>query len=221
MNFWQLTSIFKSEREMLESTLNNPRWEKYYQQYIVIKSILDQQDRVILDEVIPFELAKTICQKSKLEVYLYYQQNPPLLITQKTNSLGKHELLRAEEVFIRFGSTPLEDLLENGRVQVYPKPLHGKVEVLGAYNLTNLGVLAILRSELYPLPAGMLLSSPNGAMSWDVHKEANMLITPYAAHQKRESQRDQGIGHYLITPISLPENTKPIEGELLVIQSVS
>jgi hypothetical protein len=56
MKFWELTSIFRSEKALLLQTLNQTRWQKYFENFINLNNIVKIQDRQTLDEEIPNEL---------------------------------------------------------------------------------------------------------------------------------------------------------------------
>lgn len=121
MKFWELISAFRSENDVVKVVLEKEIWHKYKTYYDNFDIIVSKQDRSILDEVIPFELAKEVCEKSKLVFYLYKNENKLLLKSSIFQSGTDFEPLNAMEVLIRFGGKYIEEVLEYGSAFVKEK----------------------------------------------------------------------------------------------------
>lgn len=202
MKFWELISAFRSEKDNLKSILSNARWRKYEIYFNDMDSIVAKQDRLILDEEIPFQLAKEVCGLSKLKFYLYYKDNPHILSSYKQDTENVYEELSALDILVRFGGSYIEDALEFGTSKVAPREIGKDIEVLGVCKLTGIGIVAFLRTENYILQEGCLISAFDNKRKWVVKGEPFMFIDPYPAHEKRERQSEQGIRLYRITPIN-------------------
>lgn len=118
MKFWELTSAFRSETDLLEQTLKQVKWKKYYDNFLHLNNIILRQDREILDEKIPIELALEICSKSSLKFWLYKSKEPKLLSTFKFDNAEQADLLTASEVLVRFGGKTMEEALEKSYTEV-------------------------------------------------------------------------------------------------------
>ncbi|HAO09491.1 MAG TPA: hypothetical protein DCQ50_21465 [Chryseobacterium sp.] len=147
MKFWELTSAFRSETDNLKSVLKNDRWKKYHNYYENLNSIVAKQDRNILDEEVPFHLAKEVCELSKIKFYLYYKDNPHCLTSYKQDTDQPFEELSTLDILIRFGGSFIEETLEKSTSEVTPRKIGNDIEVLGVYKLTNIGIMAFLRME--------------------------------------------------------------------------
>ena len=79
MKFWELISAFRSEKENLNSILDKPEWKEFKSQFQNFNENVNQRNREILDKEFPFELAKEVCEKSKLKFYLYYERKPQMI----------------------------------------------------------------------------------------------------------------------------------------------
>lgn len=216
MKFWELTSAFRTEKENLETVFAKDCWKKYRIAYENLNSIVARQDRDLLDEVVPFQLARDVCALSKLKFYLYYQEMPHHLYTREPEHPGDYEVLNASEVLLRFGGRYIEEVLEYGMAYVAPKEIGAHIEVLDVFTLTQTGMVAFMRTTNGPLKKGAQLVSPDGQRSWIVQEEPFVRMNPYAAHLKRTQQIQQGIRQYLILP--LDGSGKPKETELLKIE---
>ena len=213
MKFWELISAFRSETENLNSVFLNPQWTKYKSHYHNINQIAQRQNRQVLDEEIPFELAKEVCEMSKLKFYLYYKDTPHRLASYQQGNDTPFEEVSSLDILLRFGGSCIEETVERTISEVVPRKLDNNVEVLGAFNLTNRGMFAFLRTENSILVANELISSMVNTRVWTVLKEPFMFVNPYSAYEKQERQKEQGIRQYIIKPILGMD--KPLDTELL------
>jgi hypothetical protein len=213
MKFWELTSAFRSETDNLESVLAKDSWTKFKSQYDNLKEIVQRQDRQILDEEIPFQLAKEVCELSKLKFYLYYKDTPHRLASYQQGNDTPFEEISPLDILIRFGGSYIEETMERTMSDVIPRKLGDHIEVLGAFNVTNRGMIAFLRTETSKLTENEIITSLDNSREWTVIKEPFMFIDPYSAYEKQERQKDQGIRQYIIEPTV--GNGKPLDAELL------
>ena len=121
MKFWELISAFRSEKENLISVLNKSKWRKFRVNFENIDQIIINQNREILNEEIPFDLAKEACEKSKLKFYLYHENNRQVLRSNQLSTKGKFEEITPLEILLRFGGKFLEETLEKGSSFVQDK----------------------------------------------------------------------------------------------------
>lgn len=86
--------------------------------------------------------------------------------------------------------------------------------MIGSYNLTAVGLLSTLRTEINRLPDNCILTTPDGTKQWKVKGEYKPLVVdPYSAYEKLEAQKQQNIRDYLLDGID--HNDKPRPGSLL------
>ena len=114
MKFWELISAFRSEKENLVSVLKKSKWRKFRVNFENIDQIIINQNGEILNEEIPFDLAKEVCKKSKLKFYLYHENNRKVLKTNQLNTKEKFEEITPLEILLRFGGKFIEETLEKG-----------------------------------------------------------------------------------------------------------
>lgn len=213
MKFWELISAFRSEKENLNSVLDKPEWKEYKVQFQNIDEIVNQQNRKVLDKEIPFQLSKEVCEKSELKFYLYYEKKPQMITSWKKGNDEKFEIVTPLDILLRYGGRFIEETLERSISEVQLKVIGNDVEVLGAFNITNRGIIAILRTENSKLMNGEIIYSEDQKRKWEILEETFMTASPFSAYQKKESQKEQGIRDYLIK--SLNNEGKPIEKEIL------
>ena len=216
MKFWELISAFRSEKQIIEAALAKPQWTGYKGQYDDFDQLVNNQNRKILDADIPFDLAYDICSKSELVFWLNYRVVPNHLTCSKQNDDEKLERILPAEILVRFGGAAIEDALEYGSTYVTPRYLNGEIEVIGSYNLTNIGILAILRTENDLQLPGKHIYSTVSSNEWFVKSTPFMFVDPISAHLKMEAEKKQGIIHYIIKPVI--GNEKPYPGELLKLK---
>lgn len=114
MKFWELTSAFRSERDILEFILGKPQWKEFNNHFKNFTSLVKEQNRTILDQQLPYELIKEVCQISKLKFYLYGTN----LRSTKIFGDDNFEELSSLEVFLRYGGECIEEVLEKGSLGV-------------------------------------------------------------------------------------------------------
>lgn len=216
MKFWELTSAFRSEADNLNLVLSRPQWAKYKASYSNLANIVRRQDRAILDEEIPFQLAKEVCELSKQKFYLYYKDTPHCLASYQYGDKESFEEVSPLEILLRFGGSYIEETIERTMADVIPKKLDDQIEVLGAFAITAIGMIAFLRSEKGKLKDGLQISSLDEAREWTVIKEHLILVDPYSGYIKQVHQKEQGIRQYVIRPES--GAGKPMDGEVLKIK---
>jgi hypothetical protein len=108
MKFWQLTSIFRDEKEILEVEFNKPQWLEYLKNYENLEFLVKRQQRNILDMQIPFLLLKNICLKSKKKIY--GSSNDDTIYNYKNDSTNR-EYTIADAVDI-FDHNAIEEVFE-------------------------------------------------------------------------------------------------------------
>jgi hypothetical protein len=215
MKFWELTSAFRNEPNILNQVLGQDKWTKYYNQYKRLDEIVLKQERHILDEELPFDLCYEITEKSKQEFWLSFKEQPQVLYSYRPD-IEDLERLLPSEILTRFGGDKIEDAHERCSTDVQPKPLKGNVEVIDSFNLTSLGLLSILRTEKNILPDNCILSTLDEINRWKVkHEFKQLFIDPYSAYEKVEAQKKQNIRQYLLS--SIENDEKPKAGEFLKI----
>lgn len=123
MKFWELTSGFRSEKDNLKKVFERDSWSKYRNQYDNLDNLVKNQDRTILDEVIPFDLAKEVCELSKMKFYLFYKEHPIRLSTWVSETDKEYEEVTSLDILLRFGGEFIEETIEYGSSYVIPKKL--------------------------------------------------------------------------------------------------
>ena len=118
MKFWELTSIFRSEKDLLEQTLNQNKWQKYFQSYLDLEQIIKVQDRNTLDEEIPDDLAVEVCSKSQIKFWFYAQMRPPCLSSYKFADIYPVDVLPIKDAFRKFGGHKVEEALEKSYTEI-------------------------------------------------------------------------------------------------------
>lgn len=216
MKFWELISVFRSEEDNLIKVFERDNWSKYRNQYNNFDNLVINQDRTILDEVIPFDLAKEVCEISKMKFYLFYKENPNRLRTWVRETDEEYEVVTPLDILLRFGGKFIEETLEYGSSYVIPKVLGKNIEVLGTFNLTQIGMLSILRTENGKLNDNQIITSLDNSREWIIVNEPVMFLKPMSASIKRNQQIEQGIVQYIIKPIK--GNEKPIDKEILKLK---
>ena len=215
MKFWELTSAFREEPNILQQVLIQDKWTKYYNQYKRIENIVRNQERNILDEELPFDLCYEVADKSKQEYWLAFNEHPQVLYNYRP-SIEDLERLFPSEILTRFGGHKIEDAHERSQTDVQPRELNGNVEVINSFNLTSIGLLSILRTEQNCLPNNCLLSTLDDKKHWKVKNEfKQFFIDPYSAYEKVETQRKQNIRQYLLDNVAYDAKPKP--GQILKI----
>ncbi|WP_118974208.1 hypothetical protein [Taibaiella koreensis] len=213
MKFWELIAAFRNETDNLKSVLQQQRWRKYQICYCNLEAIQAMQDKRILDEDIPFQLAKEVCELSELTFFLYYREEPHRLSKNKLDTDQPFEQLSPYDILVRFGGAFIARTIENGVSEVMPGVIGNDIEVLAVYKLTNIGMMAFLRMDNGFLKKGDQIGSLDNLRQWTVLEEPFILVDPYEAKEKRERQKEQGIRLYKILPMN--GSGKPQETEIL------
>ena len=213
MKFWELVSAFRSEKDILSEVLQNPQWEMYYKYFLNLESIITKQDRLILDKTVPFDLAYEICWKSKLRFYLSYKESPQIIYHLKQDPQEDFQQIFASDILIRYGGNVIEEILEYGSAKVDLRQIGDRIEVIECFNMSQIGMLAVLRTENAPLQNNDILKSAENSLEWLVINEPVMFVDPYSAYLRKAQNKEQGIIEYRIQPIN--HNNKPRIQELL------
>ena len=217
MKFWELTSAFRTETENLKKVFSKDCWTKYKTQFENLETIISNQDRRILDEEIPFELAKEVCDLSKIKFYLYYKDLPNILTSWKQDKNEEFELINASDILVRFGGQYIEETLERSYSEVRPRQIGENIEVIAVYNLTNIGMVTFLRTERVALEKDEILKSLDNQRQWKIIGQNSFLFHSIESLAKTENQKKQGIRQYKIEPLN--DSGKPKEAELLKIET--
>lgn len=109
MSFWQLVSIFRDDPFSLERLFQTTKWNMYFDWFKNFARHVNQQDRQILDTVLPSELVNEAMQCCCLQFlvrdgFLYRWR-------EKTAVQG---VLSATDVYNRYGGAAIEEVLEFG-----------------------------------------------------------------------------------------------------------
>ena len=112
MKFWELTSIMRTQREDLENLLQDQKWSQYRGWYADMSRIVDEQDRTVLDSIVPDDLALAALARFSDR---FQVQNGYLYGCPKDDASVS---LSALESYIRFGGTAIEETLERGSAKV-------------------------------------------------------------------------------------------------------
>lgn len=121
MKFWELISAFRSEKENLNVVLGRPKWKRYKVQLENFDKMVRQQKREILDEKVPFQLSKEVCENSAQQFYLYYKRRSHIITKRKKEVDDKFEMITALDILLRYGGQYLEQILEKGIIEVNSK----------------------------------------------------------------------------------------------------
>ncbi len=212
MKFWELISSFRTEKENLQKVLSNQKWVTYKLCYDKIDKTQNFTDRELLDKEIPLELGKEVCELSKLRFFLHFKEKPHILRLNQLGSSENYEIVSPLDILLRFGGTYIEETLEYGSARVFTRELGQDIEVLGAFNLNKIGMVAFLRSN-NNLSKKDTLYSNDDLRAWVIVEEHFPFVTPSSASEKIERQKQQGIRQYILEP--LIGSDKPKDTELL------
>lgn len=212
MKFWELTSAFREESNIIVQVLKQNKWKNYFDHYKRLEEIIRKQQRDILDEELPFDLCYEVADKSNREYWLAFEVKPQVLYNYRPD-IEDLERLLPSEILVRFGGDKIEEANEYSYTNVQPRSINGFAEVIGSYNLTSVGLLFIMRTENSKLPDNCILSTVDNSKKWRVNREDKVWVDPYSAWEKLQAQKKQNIIHYLVDGIGHNEKAKP--GELL------
>ena len=122
MKFWELASAFRDEESILKSTLRDPKWQAFRDNYENLESIIKNQNREILDQEIPYQLAFEVCSQSNKKFFYYPSRLPKLLSTfqwQRNSPNEVMEILSPVDILKRFGGSKIEEVFEKSYTEVY------------------------------------------------------------------------------------------------------
>lgn len=112
MKFWQLVSIYRDCCDVLEIVLQENKWKRYSKAYHKFEELVQNQQREILDEILPEELICSVLKQDKRQLYIsdgYLRLQPSKDSDAMTSILS---------VYHQYGGKMLEDILEFGSVKV-------------------------------------------------------------------------------------------------------
>lgn len=72
MRFWELFSVFRGKRVLLEQLLYEPRWRKYYDRLSVFDRHGSAANRAVMDESLPNDL---VMAAMELLTVVFYVEN--------------------------------------------------------------------------------------------------------------------------------------------------
>jgi hypothetical protein len=113
MRFWELISIMRTDTEALQSLLRDERWVEHRQWYSDIRRLVCEQDRKILDSVVPEELARSAMAVSS---HRFQLRNGYLYPYQVGDAPVAY--VSALDIYLLFGGAAIEEALEKGSVKV-------------------------------------------------------------------------------------------------------
>ena len=119
MKFWELVWAFRDEKDILETVLSNPKWKSYQISYQNLDVLVAEQNRYILDEEIPYELALEVCCKSHKQYWFYPNRMFQILCGFRWDLNEPVEILNVEEVLNRFGGHIIEEVFEKSYTECY------------------------------------------------------------------------------------------------------
>jgi hypothetical protein len=121
MRFWELTSAFREEENILKIVLLQSKWKSFLDNYENLEAIVRRQNREILGQEIPHQLLFEVCSKSHKKFWYYPNREPKLLSTfpwQLKSSNELFEILNALDVLNRFGGSIIEEVHERSYTEV-------------------------------------------------------------------------------------------------------
>ena len=86
MKFWQLTSIFRDEEDLLRQEFSKEKWYSYLRSFENLESIVKNQERDILDAEVDSDLLEKICSKSNKK--LYWSKDKSRLYSYKNSDIS-------------------------------------------------------------------------------------------------------------------------------------
>ena len=121
MKFWEVVSAFREDPKLLRSVLASPRWrDQYWQHFMQWDVLVDTQQREILDEPVPMDLTREICQKVQLSFVLRRDPRGTWLRSYLPGRNSEDNLpkLSALDVHERYGPAVIEEVREYGSARV-------------------------------------------------------------------------------------------------------
>jgi len=112
MRFWQLFSIARDQPELLRGVaLQRFEWARYAANAAEIHSIIDRQDRQILDEVVDADFSRAVLTQVKKPLYLGGG-------CLRSRRLQYEIEISVLEAVLRFGGEAVEDAFEKGSTPI-------------------------------------------------------------------------------------------------------
>ena len=123
MKFWELVSAFREAPEPLREVLTSDRWgEPYGRWYAAFDRLVTEQDRSVLDAIVPLELSREVALRCPLAIF-YVAALGVLrhVLPDGLDDKGQPLLeLTALEVHDQYGGAIIEEILEYGSVAAGP-----------------------------------------------------------------------------------------------------
>ena len=116
MRFWELIAIFRDEKNILETEFKTSRWYKYAENYKNLDSIIDSQNRNILDAEVEDDLLRAICSKSKKKIY-YSDGDKKIFSYKNRDTIYEIPILKAINLFEH---SNIEEVFEKTESDDYP-----------------------------------------------------------------------------------------------------
>lgn len=98
MKFWQVTSIFRDEEDILVKVFSRHKEFKYLEYFNDLDNIIEKQKRDILDAEIDEGVLMEVCALSKKIIYLTTTEHE-LYLYKTTTSIGQIPILKAVELY--------------------------------------------------------------------------------------------------------------------------
>jgi hypothetical protein len=98
MKFWQVTSIFRDEKDILVNVFSQHKEFKYLEYLNDLSDIVKKQKREILDAEIDEGVLMEVCALSKKIIYLTTTEHE-LYLYKTTTFIGEIPILRAVELY--------------------------------------------------------------------------------------------------------------------------
>lgn len=118
MKFWELTSIFCTEPQILNTVLSAPQWLHFHSAYTQFYTPIASS---MWDAEVPDALARAVASQSQLR-FRYYPEMKLLRLSEPDFFPEQvSQELNALEVYDRFGGSCMEEVLEKGSCVVEPR----------------------------------------------------------------------------------------------------
>ena len=124
MTFWELVSCFRggAETEILRSVVGSAHWrDRYREDLLNFDALVERQRRDILDQPVPLELTREICERSSAKFVLWpgastlCEYLPRSYAYEQQAELPKLTILEVHE---RYGPAAIEEVREYGSARV-------------------------------------------------------------------------------------------------------
>lgn len=118
MKFWELTSTFRTEPQILNTVLSAPQWLPFQSAYAQFSTPIATP---MWDAEVPDALARAVAGQSQLRFRHYPEMKLLRLLEPDFFPEQVSQELNALEVCDRFGGSCMEEVLEKGSCVVKPK----------------------------------------------------------------------------------------------------